>query len=543
MSLRSENIDKLAKDEFDVLILGGGINGAVAAAALAAKGVRVGLVDKQDFSSGSSSNSSNLAWGGIKYLESGEFLLVNKLCRSRNHLMRHYPSSVREIRFFTTIRRGFRMPPFFVYLGALFYWLIGAFATRPPRYLSPAGIRREEPVVAMDDVAGGLEYSDCYLPDNDSHFVFRFIRSAMATGCIAANYVEALGSVREGEFWETGLRDQMSGRTFTLRSKVIINACGPYVDIYNRHIGQKTEHRHLFSKGIHLIVDQVTPHERVLAFFASDGRLFFVIPMGQKTCIGTTDTPVESPAVEVTEKDRQFVLDNANAMLDLSEPLRKEDIIAERCGVRPLAVSPVDSDQTTDWLKLSRRHAIDTDYESGFISVFGGKLTDCINVGEEIAGLVKELGVQIPDPEQLWYGEPKPQLKKDFLEEAAALDIDGKIQTLSGEPLSERIWRRYGEHAYELLEIIAADPGRALHKPIAAIEYTVCELALMARTEIITTLEDFLRRRSKVAQVVREEDLARDPGLGELCDILFGSAGPQKLREYLSRTLPAEQVV
>src|SRR5690606_6048180 len=101
----------------DVLILGGGINGAVAAAALAGKGVKVGLIDRNDFASGASSNSSNLAWGGIKYLESGELLLVSKLCRSRNHLMRHYPSSVREIRFFTAVRRGFRMPPFFIYLG------------------------------------------------------------------------------------------------------------------------------------------------------------------------------------------------------------------------------------------------------------------------------------------------------------------------------------------------------------------------------------------------------------------------------------------
>ena len=118
VSLRGSNLEKLTEQVYDVLIVGGGINGAVAAAALAGRGVKVALIEKEDFASGASSNSSNLAWGGIKYLESHEYLLVNKLCRSRNELMRAYPSTVKEIRFFTTIQRGFRFWSFFVFLGA-----------------------------------------------------------------------------------------------------------------------------------------------------------------------------------------------------------------------------------------------------------------------------------------------------------------------------------------------------------------------------------------------------------------------------------------
>ena len=120
---------KLGEQPFDVLIVGGGINGAVAAASLAGRGVRVALIERGDFAGGVSSNSSNLAWGGIKYLESLEFLLVNKLCKSRNRLMRAYPSTVKEIRFFTTIQRGFRFPPFFIFLGSVLYWIMGRFAT------------------------------------------------------------------------------------------------------------------------------------------------------------------------------------------------------------------------------------------------------------------------------------------------------------------------------------------------------------------------------------------------------------------------------
>ena len=131
MDLRNSNIERLqnADTVFDVLVLGGGINGAVSAASLSGKGAKVALIDRDDFSGLTSSNSSNLAWGGIKYLESYEFFLVNELCKSRNQLMRNYPSMVKEIRFVTTIARGFRFPPFLVYLSTILYWFIGRFYT------------------------------------------------------------------------------------------------------------------------------------------------------------------------------------------------------------------------------------------------------------------------------------------------------------------------------------------------------------------------------------------------------------------------------
>ncbi len=119
MTLRKSNIEKLGKGAYDVLIIGGGINGAVAAAALSGKGVRVALIDKRDFAGFTSQQSSNLAWGGIKYLESRDFGLVRKLCLSRNHLINNYPSRVQEIRFFATLAKGFRYPPIFLWLGGM----------------------------------------------------------------------------------------------------------------------------------------------------------------------------------------------------------------------------------------------------------------------------------------------------------------------------------------------------------------------------------------------------------------------------------------
>ena len=536
MNLRENNLSKLSENTYDVLILGGGINGAVAAGSLSAKGVKVAMIDKGDFAGLTSSNSSNLAWGGIKYLESHEYLLVNKLCKSRNHLMRSYPSTVKEIRFLTTIQKGFRFPSFIVFLGTLLYWVIGRFFTQAPRYLTPKMAKERESVIDTDNVSGGFEYSDCYLHDNDARFVFNFIKSAMSYGCIAANYVESLGSRRVDGVWSTTARDNESGEVFTVRSRVLINACGPYVDQHNDLTSQSTEHSHLFSKGIHLIVNRITESQRVLTFFASDGRLFFVIPLGSKTCIGTTDMQVESPGARVTDEDRQFILNNANTLLDLDHPLSMDDIIAERCGVRPLALKGKSG--VADWVKLSRKHVIEVNVPEAHLSVFGGKLTDCINVGNEIAGVIESLGINLPYAEKIWYGEPGDIIKEEFLHQARLMDLDGMTPPSSSEPLSQRLWRRYGANAIEMLEAIREDPDNA-GLLIENAEYLRCEIAQAAKREMITRLDDFLRRRSKISQVVTRGEIINAPGLLEACKILFGDRAEDKLQEYIESTASA----
>ncbi len=528
--LRDRTLESLDGEEFDVLIVGGGINGSVAAAALAGKGVRVALVDRGDFAAGVSSNSSNLAWGGIKYLESLEFLLVNKLCRSRNELMRAYPSTVKEIRFFTTIQRGFRFWSFFVFLGSVLYWLMGRCKTQAPRYLSPSRIEALEPEINTTNAAGGLEYSDCYLYDNDARFVFGFIRRALDMGCVASNYVSLQEAERKDGLWRCRLRDEETGRELATSARVLVNACGPWVDTLNERLGITTQYRHFFSKGIHLIVDRVTDSRRVLTFFASDGRLFFLIPMGPKTCIGTTDTPVEHPEVGVTDEDRHFVLDNVNRLLDLRDPIRPEDVIAERVGVRPLAVTG--SQGVTDWVQLSRKHEIEVNKESAHISIFGGKLTDCLNVGEEVVEEVSKLGISVPQYERPWYGEPQGSVRERFRQQAAQLGLDAMTDPGSSEPLSERFWRRYGEAAFQLLDRIREDRS-SVELLIEHAEYTRCEIELTARREMVVRLEDFMRRRSKIEQVVREEDLRAAPGLREACEILFGDEAERRLRDYL----------
>ena len=542
MKLRASNLEKLEQRVFDVLVVGGGVNGAVSAAALAAQGAKVALIDKGDFAGFTSQESSNLAWGGIKYLESFEFGLVRKLCLSRNRLIGAYPSSVREIRFFVTLEKGFRKSRFMVFLGLLLYWLIGNFFTKKPRLLSIRDIESEEPIVRVDASPGGVEYSDAYLVDNDARFVFNFVRSAMNSGAIAANYVESLGARRTNGGWECSAIDTVGGRTMTIRARLLINACGPFVDQYNQKLGVRTEHNHVFSRGIHLLVDKLTPERRVLTFFADDGRLFFVIPMGPKSCIGTTDTREQQLPPHVLPEDRRFVLENVNKRLRLHRPLTEDSILAERCGVRPLVVkSNGRTDKTTDWMSLSRKHAIEVDREKSQISIFGGKLTDCLNIGEEISLLVRELGITLPYAGHRWYGEPPDQVRDEFFHEARLMGLDDLTSPESSEPLSTRLWRRYGESALRLLEDIRAEPTMA-EVLIHGTEYIRGELYHAARREMITKLEDFLRRRSKIALIARKETIAAAPGLFEACRILFGADAENKFVEYFGAP-PSEEVV
>jgi len=535
LKLRTTNIQKLRQGIFDVLVLGGGINGALAAAVLAARGAKVALIDRGDFAGVTSSQSSNLAWGGIKYLESYDLLLVRKLCRARNALIRAYPSTVQEIRFLATHQRDFRYPRWLLVLGSWLYWLLGSFFTRRPRALSLKDIQREEPIVALTGCDGGFEYSDAFLHDNDARFVFGFVRSALNYGCVAANYVESLGGGREADgIWTVPARDVEGGEQFTIRARVLINACGPWVDAHNQATGQQTRHRHVLSKGIHLLVRRLTPHRRVLAFFASDGRLFFVIPMGPCTCIGTTDTPVSSPDVEVTDEDRDFVLDNINRLLQLPEPLTRADVIAERVGVRPLVVDERGG-QGRDWTHLSRKHVVEVNAADRHLSIFGGKLTDCLNVGEEVSALVQELGVALPFPRARWFGEPPAEVRDEFFHQARLLDLDAATSPTSSEPLSQRLWRRYGAEAIPMLEAIRADPrmGELL---IEGAEYIRAELEQTARREMVVKLEDFLRRRSKISLVIPREELRAASGLHEACRILFGERAEEKLADYFRTT-------
>jgi len=546
MSLRDRHLQRLRNEHFDTLVIGGGINGAVAAASLAGRGASVALIDRGDFASFTSQASSNLVWGGFKYLENYELWLVFKLCRSRNRLMKAYPANIRQIGFYAALDESAPYKPWFAGVGALGYWIIGQFGTRAPRLLSTNRIEREEPAVDTSNVAGGIEYFDGILVDNDARFVFSFVRAAIEAGAAAANYVELVSAERIDGRWVATVRDVDLGDEFTVTATTIVNAAGPFVDELNREWGVRTDHRIVYSKGIHLVVPRLTTHDhqRVLAFFDDTQRLFYVIPMGRRSVIGTTDTRVDTPFTEVTDDDVDFLLSQINARLDLDAPLTRADIIAERVGVRPLVVPTARrrrslfrrrgadaDDSTVDWTKLSRKHAVETDREKSIVTIFGGKLTDCLNVGEEIAEEIESLGVPLEADLRNWYGEPAQATRDEFYRQARLMRLDEYRTKADTEPLTDRLWRRYGRRAFGMLEAIREDPSMA-HDVMGAADYLRVELYSAARSEMVTRLEDFMRRRSKIELVVHDDDIRESAGLYDVAEILFGDDAEKRLAEY-----------
>ena len=302
----------------------------------------------------------------------------------------------------------------------------------------------------------------------------------------------------------------------------------------NREWSIKTEHRIVYSAGIHLVVPRLTTrdHFKVLAFFDDTERLFYVIPMGRRSVIGTTDTRVDNPHTDAADDDIEFLLAQINARMHLEPPLTKSDIIARRSGVRPLVVKTEGSDQEhVDWTKLSRKHAIEVDAERKVVTIFGGKLTDCLNVGEEVAAEVEKLGIPLEEDRHNWFGEPAAATRTEFYRQARLMRLDDFREKPDTEPLTDRLWRRYGRRAFAMLEKIRRDPKMA-EDVMGSADYIRAELYSAAESEMITKLEDFMRRRSKIELVVTDERIRNSPGLREVAGILFGTDADRRLTEY-----------
>jgi len=525
-------------ERFDVLVIGGGISGAASAAALAAAGGKVALIDARDFAASTSSNSSNFVWGGIKYLESFEIGLVAKLCGARNRLNAAFPEQIRETRFVAAVPQAFRFPPLLVYFGAWFYWLLGRGRTRAPNYVTRRRLTEYLPAAESDGVRAAVEYSDCRLVDHDARLVMRFISLAERHGAIVLNYVSAIGASKSSAGWTVQCRDELDpDHPIEIRAAAVVNACGPEADGVNRMAGQSTDSKHALSKGVHLIVPRISDTERVLTFFASDGRMFFVSPFGQRSCIGTTDTRVDTATADVSPSDRDFILQNANRLLRLEQPLGIDDIIAERCGVRPLLVESGQG-EADDWLKMSRKHRIEENHRDRWYSIFGGKLTDCINVGEEIVDVLDGTFERRLTLSRDWYGVDTDDARRQYelAAERAGLDeSSGNLPQngLRNNSLKNRLWRRYGASAIGIAESIAERPEDA-QAPFVGSDYSVAELRYSANEEWVTSLEDLFRRRSDIELTVANSERLERDRLIRLSERLFGANAEPAADEYLS---------
>ncbi len=489
------------QSDYDVAVIGAGINGAVAAAAASAAGLRVLLVDKGDFANFTSQESSNLVWGGIKYLQTYEFGLVAKLCQARNRLIRSYPNQIKEIGFLASLGPNAPFGRLLGTFGTLFYWGIGLMGTPLPSSYSAKKAKELEPNLISGRKA--VQYFDAHLPDNDSRFVYDFIKKAKQNSTKALNYTELVGAIRTEGAWMLDFKSKTE--SFSATALTVVNAAGPFAKNVSELFASPTKAKLVFSKGVHFTINRkLTQGDRVLAFWDEQNRLFYVLPMGDRSMIGTTDTRVDAPQTQANDEDIEFVLRQINAQLELAQPITKDEIVSARSGVRPLVIDGGQGDNQ-DWHQLSRKHVIETNADSAVVSILGGKLTDCLNVGQEVLTELRHLGLSGKLPRK-WFGEGSQQRYPELLQILQSLVEDQVAATR----ISEGLWRRHGEQAFEIIQ------SGDVEEVFVGLGICYAELQWIAAHEDVVTREDLLRRRLPISMARSAAEIANNQKLQAL---------------------------
>ncbi len=400
---RDGQLEALGNRTFDVLVLGGGISGTATAHELTRRGYSVALVDNADFASGTSQESSQLIWGGIKYMAQGHVKQSAGLCRDRNEFVRDYPDRV-EPRRFVYPRFGHDPHALTTILaGAWFYWVLGRFYDKPPRWLSEERICRTVPLLRAEGFEAGMEYSEAQMAQSDARLSLDLLFDAMDAGLVAVNHLE-MTDVRRGANGEHEIEFEnkvgrvssqgepgqnvgaSGGAKLTARARWVVNSTGVWVDAVNEQLGVEPPHHLIFSKGAHLVVPRIETSGKALTCLARDGRIFFVIPWGDTTLVGTTDTPVDGPPrrVHANAEDVDYLLGECRAKFNLD--LGPGDVLNTKAGLRPLVRPRKMKGQ--DFLTLARSHKIWSDSRAGMTALWGGKFTDSMRMAEEIADTV-----------------------------------------------------------------------------------------------------------------------------------------------------------
>jgi len=510
---REATLAALPAAELDLLVVGGGITGAGVARDAALRGLRVGLVERLDWAAGTSSRSSKLIHGGVRYLEQGDIGLVREAATERSVLRRLAPHLATPMRMLmpTYGRAGHAK------LG-LGLWTFERIATVAPEERHAMWSREEalarEPTLDGARLHGAATFVE-YLTD-DARLVLETVLGAHAAGALCANHLEAT-EIAGGE---VALRDTLGGRTLRARSRMVVNAAGPWVDEVRGRAGALAGSRLHLTRGIHLVV----PHARlpvghIVVMQARDRRSAFAVPRGAVTYLGTTDTdhgpPTDHP--EVTAEDADYLLDAANRTF-AGPPLARVDVVAAWAGLRPLLHE--DGKRPSE---ISRKDEIMVS-ETGLVSIAGGKLTTHRRMAERVVDLVVErLGrpagacrtASVPLPNGGLAPDELPRLVARVRERLPRLAPGG----------AERLVALYGAGAERILRRVEAEPAAGEVLPGGVPR---SEIAHVLDEEMALTLEDVLERRTRL--------LLFDPEQGLACAAAVAETAAARLGWDASRT-------
>ena len=494
---------RLTRRRHDVLIIGGGINGAGIARDLALRGLRVALVEKGDFACGTSSASTKLVHGGVRYLERFDFHLVFEACRERRILQNIAPHLVRPLPFFIPVYREDPRSLTTIRVGMTLYDLLALFRnTHRHGILGGREALAREPALREEGLRGVALYWDCRM--DDARLCLENVLAAVEAGAEAANYLEATALLKkDGRLCGARLHDRETGEELEIEAELVVNAAGPWLDRICVLDGEG-EAKLRPTRGTHILVPRINRGGEALYLTAGrDDRLFFVIPWGDLSLVGTTDVdyPGDPDAVTPTGEDIDYLLAETARHLRVPAPGR-DDVVASFAGVRPLV-----AESSLKASRVSREHRV-FQSASGLISVGGGKYTTYRAVAAEVATLVSE-GLKRGEGRSLTHRIPLPGgVTGDFAafvrREASALSAE------FGQPSATmvRLLNCYGSRTARLLSLLRKEPELARpvvsDSPLLAVQVAYATDFEMARTP-----EDVLRRRSPLA-------LERGRGLREL---------------------------
>jgi glycerol-3-phosphate dehydrogenase len=486
---RATAIRRLSREVFDVVVVGGGATGAGCALDAVTRGLSVALLEARDYAAGTSSRSSKLIHGGLRYLEQREFHLVREALRERSLLLNVIaPHLVRPVSFLYPLRQRV-WERAYVGAGMLLYDELGGHrGMRRHRHLTRRGALRLAPALSHDALIGALQYDDCQV--DDARHTLDVARTAARYGAAVANAISVTGFLREaGRVTGVRARDHVSGETLEVRARVVINATGVWTDDLQQLLGERGKFHVTASKGVHLVV----PRDRLALdtglILRTEKSVLFVIPWGRHWLIGTTDTEwtLDKAHPAASRADIDYVLDELNAVL--SQPLGPEDVQGVYAGLRPLLTG-----ESEDTSSLSREHSVAVTVP-GLIAVAGGKYTTYrVMARDAVDAAVRGLDANVPE---------------SVTDSTALLGADGyhalwngrhHLATHSGLHVAriEHLLGRYGSLIYELLELIAARPELAAPLP-GADGYLAVEAVYAASHEGALHVDDVLARRTRIS--------------------------------------------
>ena len=524
---RTEAIAALGGRVFDVLVIGGGITGCAVARDAALRGLAVALVEKNDFASGTSSRSSRLIHGGVRYLEHGHVHLVFESSAERHRLLRLAPHLVRPLAFTWPVYSGARVPRWKLGAGLLLYDALSLFRNvERHKRLSRSAVLAHEPRLRSEGLVGGARYFDA--ATNDARLTLANAIGAAEAGATVLNHaaVETLLKT-EGTVSGATIRDRIQQTLIDVRAKVIVNATGPWSDAI-RAMDSATDNgwgTTRGSKGAHIEVPRhrIGNNEALTLLSPSDQRVFFVLPAEKHTIIGTTDTysSASPDNVRATRDDVRYLLDAANTFFPQAA-LREEDVISAWAGIRPLLPAAAETPEA-----VTREHAVTTS-ESGLVTITGGKLTTYRVMAHDVLAVVlQRLGTD--RSADLALSSPLPG--GDF---HSVAELTATIDDATGDPMLARyLATAYGTRWTEVWKSIQdADGADRLADDLP---YTVGELRYCVSRELAMTLGDLFIRRTHLAFETRDHGLAAAPRTAAAIAPLLGwdaSARDRSVEEF-----------